>query len=269
MKWSAIITTYNSAKVIGRALDSLFALPSDEKPSSVVVVDNASTDSTLAVVNATGFSVKTIVNTVNLGLSKANNLGAALVEEGSLFFLNPDVAVKPGAVTALREFEKDHPDAALIGPAMVDEEGNRQSTARTWPGPLVIASRRTPLAKTLWGRKISSDHMNRFNTRRCPTGTEWLVGAAMWLTPRGRQQVGLMSEKYFLYFEDVEWCWRAWQAEMEVWFEPNAEIIHVCKRESTSGGKTLHYHLRSMVRFILSHPNVIFNNGPGGKKLKK
>ena len=266
MKWSAIITTYNSAQVIGRALDSLFELPPEEKPSSVVVVDNASTDNTIEVVKASGFSVKTIINKQNLGLSKANNIGAAAIEEGSLFFLNPDVAVKPGAVTVLRHFERDHPDAALIGPAMVDEEGNRQSTARTWPGPLVITSRRTSLAKTKWGRKMSSDHMNRFNSRDYPIRTDWLVGAAMWLTPRGRRQVGLMSEKYFLYFEDVEWCWRAWQSEMEVWFEPNAEIIHVCKRESTSGGKTLHYHLRSMLRFIFSHPSVIFNNGPGGKK---
>ncbi len=266
MKWSAIITTYNSEQVIGRALESLIALPPLEKPSSVVIVDNASKDNTIAIVRASALPVKIIINEQNLGLSKANNIGAALIQEGSLFFLNPDVAVMPGAVSELGKFEKEHPEAALIGPAMVDENGARQSTARTWPGPPVIISRRTPLAKTKWGSTIASDHMNRYNSPDSPIRTQWLVGAAMWLTTKGRRQVGLMSEKYFLYFEDVEWCWRAWQSEMEVWFLPNAEIGHVCQRESASGGTTLHYHLKSMLRFIISHPSVIFNTGPGGDK---
>ncbi len=264
MKWSAIITTYNSDQVISRVLESLFALPYGEKPSEVVIVDNASSDNTIDIIESCNLPVRTILNRQNLGLSKANNLGAALAGGDSLFFLNPDVEILPGAITALLEFQEEHPLAAIIGPAMVDEDGVRQSTARTWPGPLVIASRRTLLGKTRWGRRISSDHMGRFNSSSLPSKPNWLVGAAMWLTPAGRRKVGLMSENYFLYFEDVEWCWRAWKTGMEVWFEPRAEISHVCRRESASGGSTLNYHLKSMLRFMVTHPAVLLGAGPGG-----
>lgn len=265
MKWSAVITTYNSENVIGRALRSLSILPLSEKPAVVVVVDNASSDSTLNIVESyrTAVPLKIVRNKRNMGLSTANNIGAAQAEKGGLFFLNPDVEILPGAVTALMKFQNAHPQAAIIGPAMTDEDGVRQSTARSWPSPFVIASRRTILGQSSPGRRISSLHMNRFNSSSLPSKTHWLVGAAMWLTPDGHENVGLMSEKYFLYFEDVEWCWRAWKKGMEVWFEPGAEIRHVCRRESVSGGNTLNYHLKSMLRFFASHPAVLFGAGPG------
>lgn len=266
MKWSAIITTYNSEHVIADAVNSLYALPPEEMPYDVIIVDNNSSDSTMAMIASCKLPVKTIVNKQNLGLSKANNLGAALAEGDSLFFLNPDVTILPGAITALCELQEKHPNAAIIGPAMFDENGARQSTARTWPTLLAIASRRTLLGKTAWGKKASFDHMNRFNSSTLPSRAHWLVGAALWLTPNGKRNVGLMSENYFLYFEDVEWCWRAWQSCMEVWYEPGAGIRHVCRRESASGGTTLNYHLKSMLRFMATHPAVLFGMGPGGRK---
>ncbi|MCD4701771.1 MAG: glycosyltransferase family 2 protein [Candidatus Aegiribacteria sp.] len=249
--------------MIGRALESLSLLPFEEKPSEVVIVDNASSDNTISIVTNCNLQTKIILNEHNLGLSKANNIGAAQAEGDSLFFLNPDVELMPGAVTILQSFQEKNPEAAIIGPAMVDGNGVRQSTARTWPSPLVIASRRTPLGRTAWGRKISSNHMNRFNSSCIPLKPHWLVGAAMWLTPGGREKVGLMSEKYFLYFEDVEWCWRTWQRGMEVWYEPRAVIKHVCHRESASRGTTLNLHLKSMLLFLTTHPRVLFGTGPG------
>ncbi|MCD4776329.1 MAG: glycosyltransferase family 2 protein [Candidatus Aegiribacteria sp.] len=265
MKWSAIITTYNSEQVIERVLNSLFSLPSDERPVDVIIVDNASSDETQSILQSYEWPLKQIFNKGNLGLSKANNLGVTMAGGSSLFFLNPDVEILPGAIKALHKFEEEHPNAAIIGPAMVDENNIRQSTARTWPSPLVIASRRTFLGKTGPGMKIASDHMNRFNSTETPVKPDWLVGAALWLTPSGRERIGLMSEKYFLYFEDVEWCWRTWQRGMDIWFEPKAKIRHVCHRESISGGITLNLHFKSMLRFFATHPGALFGVGPGGK----
>ena len=264
MKWSAIITTYNSEQVIEKALNSLLALPSGEQPFDVLVVDNASSDNTVSIIKSSDLPVKITVNKRNMGLSKANNIGADLAKGESLFFMNPDVEILPGAVSTLHKHQEEHPEAAIIGPAMTDENGVRQSTARTWPGPLVVASRRTPLGKTKFGNNITSRHMNSFNSLNLPVKPHWLIGAAMWLTPGGREHVGLMSNDYFLYFEDVEWCWRVWQRGMEVWFVPDAKIRHVCHRESSSGGTTLKYHLRSMIRFMATHPAVLFGSGPGG-----
>ena len=246
-----------------RALESLFSLPLSEKPFDVVVVDNASSDDTVKLIRSSCNPLTIKINSHNRGLSKANNIGATLARGNSLFFLNPDIEILPGAVSVLFKFQNEHPLAGIIGPAMVDGNGIQQSTARTWPTPSVIASRRTGFGTTEKGKKISHDHLNRFNSTDVPVKADWLVGAAMWLTPSGQKEIGLMSEKYFLYFEDVEWCWRTWRKGMQVWFEPEAKIKHVCQRESTSGGLTLSLHLRSMIRFMITHPQVLFGSGPG------
>lgn len=266
MKWSAIITTYNSGSVISQAVDSLLALPSPEIPVDVVVVDNNSNDSTREILQGYSGKIKVIHNSCNLGLARANNIGAAAAGGESLFFLNPDIQMLPGAVLKLHQFALIHPDAALLGPAMLDSNGIVQSTARTWPSIPVIASRRSGFANTAAGNRMSEDHLNRFMKPGTPVMPHWLVGAAMWLTPAGRARAGLMSESYFLYFEDVEWCWRVWKKGMEVWYVPQAEIRHVCKRESASGGTTLKYHLRSMLKFLLTHPSAMTGSGPERKK---
>jgi GT2 family glycosyltransferase len=148
---------------------------------------------------------------------------------------------------------------------MVGPDGTHQPTARTWQTPLVIASRRTGFGKTALGGRIARKHMERFGGEK-PVMPHWIVGAAMWLTPWGRDRVGLMSEKYFLYFEDVEWCHRAWKRGMQVWYVPSAVIMHECRRESGDGGETLKHHLRSMLRFLLTHPATALGFGPGGGK---
>ncbi len=90
-----------------------------------------------------------------------------------------------------------------------------------------------------------------------PSIVDWLVGAAMWLTPVERERVGLMSKKHFLYFEDVEWCMRVREAGMGVWFVPETVIRHDSRRESAGGSmNALWLHLRSMVRFFSEHLSV-------------
>ncbi len=263
MKWSAIITTFNSEDVIEKALFSLFSLPPAEKPDKIVVVDNASTDKTLLLLESLKNKITLIKNTKNLGLSKANNIGVLKTQTPYLFFLNPDIEILPGAITALEKSVSMNPEAALIGPSMINEKNEQQSTARTWPTPIVVAARRTFLSKTKFGKKIASNHLNMFNAQEELSFPHWLVGAAILLTPKGRKTVGLMSERYFLYFEDVEWCWRAWKRGMTIVFEPNARIKHVCHRESATGGVTLKFHLKSMLLFYLTHPEIFFRYKPG------
>ncbi len=264
MNWSAVITTYNSSSVIDRALSSIFELPPEEQPTDVVVVDNLSTDNTMQVLEKWKDKTIQVRNTSNLGLAAANAIGAGEASGDSLFFLNPDVELIPGAVTELKSFQNTHSEAGLMGPSMIHSSGRIQSTARTWPSPSVVASRRTFLGNTALGMKLAHRHLNRFHSDKLPVMTHWLVGAALWVTPEGKRRAGLMSEKYFLYFEDVEWCWRMWKRGMEVWYVPEACIRHVCHRESAKGGKALRYHLRSMLRFYLTHPSVLLGIGPGG-----
>jgi hypothetical protein len=260
--WSAVITTFNSAATIESALNSIQSLSGLEMPADIIVVDNNSQDNTLEIVS-NRHGVKVIAGSENLGLARANNQGAKVALGEHLFFLNPDAMVLPGAVTSLMRFSLFHPEAAILGPAMTDENGILQSTARTWPSLLSIAARRSRLGNTALGKRAVDRHLNRFNTDE-PQPVPWLIGAALWLTPRGRSTVGLMNEAYFLYFEDVEWCRRAWKSGMEVWRVPEALITHECRRQSAGGSRrAAGLHLRSMIRFFAAHPSALIGKGPG------
>lgn len=257
-----MITAYNSGETLGQALDALLSLPAVEKPLDITVVDNVSRDDSRDIA-LNRPDVKLIANRKNLGLARANNLGASRARGESLFFLNPDALVRPGCVEILREFAREHPSAALLGPGMTGAPGSLQSTARTWPSLLSVAARRTPFGATSPGRKAAFRHLHAFDSTS-PAKVPWLVGAALWLTPAGRSTVGLMNPAYFLYFEDVEWCWRSWAKGMEVWYVPEAQVIHECRRQSAGlPGKAALHHFVSMLRFQLRHPSAVFGKGPG------
>jgi len=260
---SVIVTTYNSAGVVPALLDSIAKLPQSDSPLETIVVDNASTDGTADLV--AGYpGVRLIRSWRNMGLSRANNAGAAASAGSHLLFLNPDVRVLPHALTTLMNAAESRPDAALLGPAMEDGAGKLQSTARRFPTLVDIALRRTPLGRSPWGSRRLARHLFPLDPERTAE-VDWLVGAAMWLTPRGRERVGLMSHRFFLYFEDVEWCWRAAACGMRVLYVPEARMEHVPRRESASGaGRVLWHHLLSMVKFYASHPACAVGlGGPG------
>ncbi len=258
---SLVITAYNSAETIGRTLGSVYALPSSEAPRETVVIDNASTDRTVEVVR--GFPrARMLRSRRNLGLARANDLAASLCPPGSILFMNPDVEVLPGALPELGAVERLHPRAGVIGPRMVDRSGNTQSTARTFPGPLEIAARRTPLGATRAGRAYLERHMPDADLS-APSRADWLVGAALWVTAAGRERFGTMSRRYFLYFEDVDLCWRAWESGMEVWYCPSSTMVHVPRRQSAGRpGRALWLHLSSMVRFFADHPEALTGRCP-------
>ena len=252
---SVIITSYNSSSTLSDTIESLLCLNSDETPKEIIVVDNASSDGSADI--AENFQELRILRSdLNIGLARANNRGAEISTGRSLLFLNPDTEILPGALNTLMKFEETHPGAGLLGPAMLDSTDTVLSTARTFPSLFDIALRRTPLGKLPGTQARQNKHLFSAEMDN-PSEVDWLVGAAMWLTVSGRKIFGLMSPAYFLYFEDVEWCLRAHEAGMEVWFVPDAKIKHLYKRESAGKpGKALWFHLRSMVRFFIEHPSI-------------
>lgn len=261
---SVVITTFNSAPFIGSALSSLAALPASESPAAVTVVDNCSSDGTAEAAASFG-GVRVIRNTANLGLARANNIGAEASPPGDVLFLNPDVEVLPGSVGALLELARERPEAGLVGPALLAPDGTPQNPARTFPTLADIAARRTPLGRLSFARRRIERHFSP-SSASSPCRVDWIVGAAMLLTSRGRDRFGLMSERFFLYFEDVEWCWRAWREGMEVWYHPGARIIHVARRESSGRpGRAAWLHLTSMLRFYCMHPSALTGRRPAAR----
>lgn len=258
---SVVITAYNSSETISGTLSSIGGLDGREAPARTIVFDNASTDGTVDLCRRFGW-VRTVRSERNLGLARANNAAASLCPPGPILFLNPDVRVLPGSLEALAEFCDSHPSTGVAGPCMLGLDGTPQSTARRFPDLMTIAARRTALGSTESGRRRVSEHMPRPDPLGAPRTADWLVGAALWVTAAGRRRFGLMSPGYFLYFEDVELCWRAWSSGMEVWLVPASRMEHVPRRQSARSAAALLLHLRSMCRFYRDHPRAISGGRP-------
>jgi N-acetylglucosaminyl-diphospho-decaprenol L-rhamnosyltransferase len=254
---SVVIVTFNSSAAVGMTLDSLAGLSASERPLETIVVDNASSDDSAGICSSRP-GVRVIRNSRNLGLARASATGAASAHGSSLLLLNPDVIVPKGSIDALLAFASTHPLAGVIGPALLGLDGALQSTARTFPTLLDIAGRRTFLGRLPAVRRAVDAHLHPVGPGSAGT-VDWLVGAALWLSPVGRSALGGFSPRYFLYFEDVDLCWRCWEAGLEVWHVPAAEMTHICRRESAGGpGRALWLHLRSMLRFFADHPRAAF-----------
>ncbi len=129
---AVIIVTYNSRREIDTCLNSLFA-DLGTRPAQVIVVDNASSDGTVARVAAQWQQVLLLAQTTNRGFAAANNIGLATIASDAVLLLNPDTVVQPGAIAALLAALDTHPNAGVVGPMLLNADGSLQPSCRDFP----------------------------------------------------------------------------------------------------------------------------------------
>lgn len=210
-----VLVTYNSAGVLRWSLPPLAECP------AVVVVDNHSGDSTIALVHELLPRATLIETGRNLGFGRANNLGLAAVTTDYALLHNPDARLEPGALWALHEAARRHPEAAIIAPALYDQAGDA--------APRVADFFRGP-----W-------HAPAARPAPEPAGelcAEFVTGAAMLLNLRLMRQVGFFDPWFFLYFEDDELCLRVRRAGHPIIVAPAARMLHRVRQSSAPSART-------------------------------
>jgi GT2 family glycosyltransferase len=165
------------------------------------------------------FKLRVIFNKRNLGFSKANNQGIKIAKGKYILLLNSDTIVKKGALERLVEFAERTKDAGVIGPRLLNPDGSIQPSCFNFPS--ILGS-----IKEFWlGKKGSFSKWAHEGKKS--VAVDAVVGAAFLITPRARRKVGLLDERYFMYFEDLDYCRRVWQAGLRVYYLPEARIIHL------------------------------------------
>jgi hypothetical protein len=222
---SIVIVTWNAKTVALECVDSLSKLQSSI-PSEVIVVDNASTDGTPQAIEARFPQVQLIRNQSNLGFAKANNIGIAASKGKYLCLLNSDVVVPAGCFETMLAYMEQHPDIGVLGPKMISPDGGvGQSVAKF---PTVWNSLCCALAfhrvfrqsEALGGYMMEGFPYDRIEDVEVLTGWFWMV-------PRGAlEQVGGLDERFFMYGEDIDWCYRFHNAGWRVVFFPEAKALH-------------------------------------------
>jgi GT2 family glycosyltransferase len=228
-----VIVTFNSAKVIEGCLATLPTALHDAGKSRVVVVDNASTDDTLARVAAAVPSATIVRRRENGGFAAGVNEGFKAAAECDILVLNPDIRLAAGSVAMLRLAARTS-RAGIVVPKLVDTGGD-----------LITSLHRTPTAARAFTEAfIGGIRASRIGALGGTIGrlekyeesqfVDWASGAAWLVTRECIETVGLLDERYFLYSEETEYMLRAADAGLRVYYEPRAVAVHLGGESTTS-----------------------------------
>lgn len=246
----AIVVNYQSASVLPACVASLLA----DGAAEVVVVDNGHRrgprdQAAATALEDAGLPVRWLTAGSNLGYGRAVNLGAFACQDGDLVVCNPDVVVRPGALSALAQVLADDPSVGIVGPQLTNPDGSVYPSARTFPsladaaghGALVMVWPENPFTRRY--RMLDWDHNRR-------SRVDWVSGAMFLARREAWDAVGGFDPRYFMYLEDVDLCWRARREGWGVVYQPDAQAVHAQGVSAdTRPYRMILAHHRSMLTF--------------------
>lgn len=250
---SVCIVNFNTVDELSSCIASL-ARGASSITLEVIVVDNASTDGSAQMVRTKYPWVKLIANERNVGFAAGCNQAMRHSRGRYIMLLNPDTIVHDGAIEELVKFMDEHPDVAIAGPKLLNTNGTLQYSCRAFPTLLTGLFRNTPLERLFPSIKPVRQYLLMDHSHNEPMEVDWVSGAAMLVRRRAIEMVGMLDEGYFMYCEDVDWCWRMRKAGFKVFYVPSAVITHAVGRSSDQlFVPMLMQRHRSMLRFYLKN----------------
>jgi GT2 family glycosyltransferase len=240
---SVVVVTFNSAPWIERCLESV-------RGYETIVVDNGSTDGTVALVRER-FPEARVIEQENLGMGGGNNAGMRLASARYFLLLNADAWVLGDGVDQLAHFADQHPDAAVVGPKLLNEDGSLQRSARAFPTLWRLSTEYLFLRKLApRSRALNTFYEGGFDHDEARE-VDWLFGACLLVRRDAADEVGLFDEDFFMFSEETDWLYRFHQAGWSVYFYPGAEVVHV--GGASHGGSLFAENVRGHLRFLAKH----------------
>lgn len=186
----------------------------------------------------------------NLGYARGVNAGLRASGGDDVLILNPDVVVAPDSIEALARCAAEHPRAAIVAPRLAHPDGRLQLSARRFYNWRTLLLRRAPLGRLSARSGAVREHLMEEWDHEHTRPVDWVIGAAMYVRRRAIRDVGMMDERYFLYFEDVDWCQRMWRHGYEVVYCADARMVHEYARASAGfEPRSLRAHAAGLLRF--------------------
>jgi hypothetical protein len=246
---SVIIINWNTCEDLEVCIDS-FLKTSDDIKTEIIVVDNASEDRSVSMVQSKFPQVKVIANSCNLGFAAAVNQGIKISNGAFLLILNSDIIAGGGVLKTLVATLQLYPDVAAVAPCLVNMDGTLQTGYfRKYPSLLQVLLFYTFLSKyTDRNPKLVKKYMEDVpNQHNGILEVPQIPGGCIMVNRDVLQKVGLMDEKYFLFFEDVDWCYRMRMNNYRLLKINTVSMVHLGGRSFLKGDN---YWIRG--RFLLS-----------------
>ncbi len=259
-----VILNYNTVNLLRDCLDSIRA-SHHELNIKTVVVDNASSDDSAAMVNDRFPAVRLIRNDANIGYSAGNNVAMralgfdepaqpAATLPRYVLLLNPDTVLPPTALAEMVRFMDDHPTIGVAGPRVRRPNGSLdRACRRSFPTPQVSFYRMVGLSRIF----PKSRRFNAYNLEYLPENAvhpvDSVVGAYMQVRREAILAAGLLDERFFMYGEDLDWAKRIKDAGWQVWYNGTVEITHVKEAASSQSSKSRIDFYEAMWLFYQKH----------------
>jgi GT2 family glycosyltransferase/lipopolysaccharide/colanic/teichoic acid biosynthesis glycosyltransferase len=247
---SIVIVGYNSRPDLDGCLRAIEA-SLDAVTSETIVIDNASSDGTVSLVKREFKWVRLFENSSNVGLARAVNRGIREAKGHYVLVLNPDIQIRSGSLDALVAFMDSHSDVGMAGAKLLNTDGSLQYSCRAFYTFWTLVLRRTFLGTLFKHSRTIQRHLMLDYDHETPREVDWILGACMLTRRDALADVGPMDERFFLYFEDVDWCYRMWRGGWKVCYVPASVMTHRHARESAGSGisRQLVSHLLSLAHF--------------------
>jgi N-acetylglucosaminyl-diphospho-decaprenol L-rhamnosyltransferase len=244
--WAAVVVNYDAGRALLGCVASVLA---QDSCAELVVVDNASTDDSVARLRETHPGVRVVRSGDNLGYARAANLGIAATQAPVVAVLNPDTVLAPGVGKALVARFDSEPGLGALGPQLHNPDGSVYPSARQVPS--LVDAVGHGLLGLIWARNPFSRRYRQLDADpRLARDVDWVSGAAVWLRRAALDDIGGWDERYFMYVEDVDLCWRLRRSGWRVAYEPAGTVEHLLGvSTATRPYRMIAEHHRSLLRF--------------------
>ncbi len=251
---SVVIVTFNVRDLLRSCLRSLLSSEGDFI-YEVIVVDNCSSDGSVATVRSEFPGVEVVASQVNGGFAYGNNLGLVRARGRYALLLNPDTVLPKTALSDMVSFMDAHSDAGAAGPKLVRQDGSLDlACRRSFPTPEVSFYRMLGLSKIFPNNTRFARYNLTFLDPDHVVEVDSVAGAFMLVRGELLRQVGLLDESFFMYGEDLDWAFRIKQSGWKVYYNGRVEVLHFKGESSRQRSvKTSFEFYRAMLTFYRKH----------------
>ncbi len=259
MDLSIIIVSWNTKDLLQKCLHSIYLHQADLS-LEVYVVDNNSSDQTVEMIRNDFPQVKLISNNLNFGFAKANNQAAKVAKGDYILLLNPDTEISPNSLSKAINYLKTHPNCGVLGAKLLNYDKTIQPSVRNFPTiwPIFLMLIKAP---KFFKHLNSIDHYLKIDLDYTKIqSVDQVMGAFMMMSREKFKQIGYLDERFFIWFEEVDLCYRFKKSGQVVIYNPEIEIIHYGGQSFAQAGviKKQFLFFKSACRYFLK--NGLFNH---------
>lgn len=257
MDITIVIVNWNTCDILRDCLCSIYTETKRLK-FEITVIDNASSDDSVRMVKEKFPQVILIENSENRGFAAANNQGIAVAQGRYILLLNSDTVILDNAIAKTVKFADAHPEAGVVGSKVLNADRLLQPSCFMYPSILNMILSSSYLYKVFPNNKFFGRERMTWWKRDDITEVDVVRGCFMLVRSNAIERVGTMDERFFMYGEETDWCYRFKQAGWKVMFTPDAEIIHLGGASSQQMNPVMTLQLRgSILLFMRKHRGLL------------